>query len=85
MNQSDWIIVTSVSIGILGTFIASYSSFKSQYTKGGGEGADLGKLPLDGGRPNPEAENTKRKLQIIGFGIIVFGLLLSLLTVNFSN
>jgi hypothetical protein len=84
LKQSNSIIIASVLIEILGIFIASYSSFKRQYTKGGGEGADLGQLPLDGGRPNPDVENKKRRLQIIGFTIIVFGLLLSLLTVKFS-
>ncbi len=69
MNEVDSIRIVSVLIGIVGGFIANYYSFKRQYTKGSGQGADIGPLPLDCGRPDPIIDNRKRWLRIIGYGM----------------
>ena len=78
MNESELIRILGVLIGIIGAFIAGYPSFKPQFTKGRGEGADLGKLPLDGGRPDPDVKNRERIMRKVGFVIITCGSLLVL-------
>ncbi len=71
--------IIGTAISLIGGYMMALPSFKRIYTDGGGEGVDIGKLRLDGGRPDPDIEIKEQRLSRIGFYLVILGALVNLL------